>query len=318
MRSRILPLIALVALGGCGQSTATANLPGKIAFVSNRFERKPNDPSSTVGISVFEKGRVHNVFQSGDHPKWSRDGKRIFCKKSSNVTYGPIVEISYPEGKVLREFDLAHNAGRFAILPDESGLIYEGWDGESGKTPRSLFEHRFATGEEKELIHISSGPMSGLRQIDVSSKDGRWVVFDKNPSKLEARGETGVYLLDRQSGKAEKILFGQHARFAPDGKIVFTTHRKGAQPDGEHMKTSDVFIYDLISKQLMRLTENEREALEDHPVFSPDGRYATYVTHVFSGGERAPGLYVINADGTNERLLLGHDGYGYQSPDWGP
>ena len=88
---------------------------------------------------------------------------------------------------------------------------------------------------------------------------------------------------------------------APDsdlqGKLVFQTSSGG-----------DIYIVNADGTGLRKLTTGL------DPVLSPDGKKVA-----FARWEGIPrGLFVINADGSDERLVYGWDRTGLKSPTWSP
>lgn len=266
---------------------------------------------SARGVCVLDKGRTRRIYRQGDTPKWSKNGDRLYCRRLLQH----IVVLGYPKGEVVKEYKLTHNGGSFALLPDESGLIFVGWDtsytavGKEIHTPENLYEYDFATNRERQLTSFTTTQWPALNEVDVSP-DGKWVVF----TRVRPEAEEGIHLLDRATGQLQRIFIGDNPRFTPDGRLLFVTYTF----DGQHLGTADLFLYDLTTKKVSRVTDNGKGMLEYSPAMSPDGRYIAYEIRVFAGGDKASGLYVINSDGTNERRILGHDGHTYQSPDWGP
>jgi Tol biopolymer transport system component len=109
-----------------------------------------------------------------------------------------------------------------------------------------------------------------------------------------------------RSGKATDVplsprLF-EAARFSPDGKrIAFSVGSGGGQDD-------DVFVYDLASNVLSRLTFNNTGL---SPVWSPDGKRIAYGALV--GGRE--GIWVNAADGSGREEEIDHLPGGIEIPD---
>ena len=79
------------------------------------------------------------------------------------------------------------------------------------------------------------------------------------------------------------------------GTLVFQEHNGGM-----------IYIYDLASKQLRELSNGY------DPALSPDGNTVAFIRY---GGEQ--GLYLIDADGTNERRIYGGS-RDLRAPSWSP
>ena len=95
--------------------------------------------------------------------------------------------------------------------------------------------------------------------------------------------------------------------WAPDGqRFAFASDR-----DGVH----GIFIADATASKIVRVTHPPAGAKDYMPAWSPDGKRIAFERLVPSGDSYA--LYVINADGTNQRRLAG--GHGFDgTPSWSP
>jgi hypothetical protein len=91
----------------------------------------------------------------------------------------------------------------------------------------------------------------------------------------------------------------EYIRWSPDGQKIVLTNHSGV---GENR---EIFIVNVDGTGLRRLT------LGGDPTWSPDGRQIAFTR--FEPGQH---LYVINADGSGERLVLGGR-WRVFDPDWG-
>ena len=122
-----------------------------------------------------------------------------------------------------------------------------------------------------------------------------------------------------QSGNQENFL----PHFSPDGtKLTYTRFMTGSYTEGAAMQSvwdSDVWTYDFATGIETNLTLSP--GIEDaYPVWSPDGSRIAYV-HAVSG--TLPSVHVMNADGSNDRLVVqGTDAWkcctdiAWSSNDW--
>jgi TolB protein len=109
--------------------------------------------------------------------------------------------------------------------------------------------------------------------------------------------------------------------WSPDGtKIVFQSDRHGQDPE--------VYVKDLTNGKVSRITHTfdglQRPTwLPDDrdPSWSPDGSKILFVTWVANeecSEIATSGIYVMDADGSDQKLLVGNDCPFYDSPEWSP
>ena len=124
-------------------------------------------------------------------------------------------------------------------------------------------------------------------------------LFDNRPGQ--------VYLFNIETGEQEQLgtfrgmTFAP--RFSPDGRqVLMSMERSG---------NSDIFVMDLSTRRLTRLTDNP--SIDVSPTMSPDGRRIAFTSD--RGGTQQ--IYTMNADGSNQKRISFGDGR-YQTPVWSP
>lgn len=147
---------------------------------------------------------------------------------------------------------------------------------------------------------------TGLHGLSPSwSPDGRWLVVAATPA--EGRG-VALYVMRPDGTDVTKITRGfaesQYPSWSPDGRsIAFTRVTPGGgfdiysvTPDGSHLR---------------RLTN--AEGYDEWPMWSPDSRRIAF------GRENgtSPGIWVMNRDGSNKRLVTGRWAAGVPG-SWAP
>lgn len=126
--------------------------------------------------------------------------------------------------------------------------------------------------EPRRLVKgARSGELEALRFLDTSlswSPDGSLICFVAKAGKQDA-----IYLVDSKSGKVKKKITTElnglmSPDFSPDGKrIVFSGISGGI---------SDLYIYDLVTGETMRVTDDVFAEID--PRWSPDGTTIAFVT----------------------------------------
>jgi Tol biopolymer transport system component len=117
---------------------------------------------------------------------------------------------------------------------------------------------------------------------------------------VDPAGGDAVAVIDRGGGDCDPD-------WAPDGRrFAFASNRDGVQ---------GIFIADATGSNAVRVTRPAAGAKDYMPAWSPDGKRIAFERLVPSGNSYA--LYVVNANGTNERRLAG--GHGFDgTPSWSP
>jgi TolB protein len=157
------------------------------------------------------------------------------------------------------------------------------------------------------------------------SRSGRMLAFSRSPT---ASTRPGMFVLGADTGQSRRIITGraESPAWSPDdkriafsrgGSIWIVNARGGGlrrivrgagptwSPDGRRIALyrGGIFVVNLDGSELQRLTVGDEDA---EPAWSPNGREIAY--------SRADGIYVMNADGSNGRKLVGVG----TSPAWSP
>jgi Tol biopolymer transport system component len=164
----------------------------------------------------------------------------------------------------------------------------------------------------------------------VPSPDGRTLLVtrDEHPGK---RPETaGLWLLDTDGGNERRLLGAEEGQqdfagsWSPDGRTIAFTRCRDTPPDtfGFIENTCAVYTVSSDGSGLRELAERSSQ-----PAFSPDGRLIAFVSDRDEHGRHATGsdeemfsneLYVMDADGGNERRLTESESLNEIDPAWSP
>ncbi len=142
------------------------------------------------------------------------------------------------------------------------------------------------------------------RGIDVSptfSPDGSKMAFVSQRS-----GMPQIFIQEVEGGTARRVTFSGNYNTQPSwsplgDKIAYSSLQKNGE--------INIFIINVDGSGLLQLTSGSK--YNEYPSWSPDGSMITF-TSTRQGGRK---LFVMNADGTNQRQLMHMDG-DQQQPSW--
>ncbi len=166
--------------------------------------------------------------------------------------------------------------------------------------------------EGQTPVAAASGPIQAVtgyassRLEGVSwSSDGFRIAFSANFD-----GDDEIYLINADGTGLVKLTDNtasdRDPAWSPNGlTVVFASDRDGA---GQY----ELYSVEPNAANLTRLTDSAGSNLD--PAWSPDSRFIVFV----SDRDRDADLYIMNADGTNERLLTTNDPAEDRYPAWSP
>ena len=201
---------------------------------------------------------------------------------------------------------IAANGGRETKLTGFKGLTLAGPWAPDGKS--TLITSSRDGKEEIYKMELQGRQLQRLTSdpaINVSpswSPDGRRIAFVSDRA-----GSPQIYVMDADGSNVKRLTFegnyNTSPRWSPKGdRIAFEGLRNGS---------FQILTMDPSGSTFTLLTTDGRN---DSPSWSPDGRYITFVS---SKKGRKPRLCIINANGSNLRVL--HEGMDqYLSPSWSP
>jgi len=316
---------------------------GRIAFT--RLEQK--DPiQGGIWTTSPAGGAARRVTRppSGtvdDNPDWSPKGTRIVFVRAPSTGVFSIWTVGAngsglqritppcpPGGEIPR---CAADDGWPAWSPDGKHLAFQRLSG--ALRPKGATVDNAAAIYRDELVVTDAngshartlvwvGPWRGDPQAPAWSPDGARLVFvgkfmtsKTNGTGCECRS---LWVVDADGGHRRQILApglrpGGRPDWSPDGRtILFRTH-PGDDPSGYGANLYTIHPDGSGLRQLTHYLSGDR-VLEGS--WSPDGRQIVFATsHAAVGGSK-PDLFVMNADGTNERPLTRTVNFETEA-DWG-
>lgn len=238
-------------------------------------------------------------------PIWSADGKTIFATRAN---------AGHTDSDVYRVDVASGNTEN--LTPHHGDVLYS----VSSVSP-----------EGKTLL-ISSNEKGGYENVaflDVASKQPTWVTDLKWEARggdfspdgktftyvVNADGRTDIFVVDRKSGRKEKVVFpeginvpdGNPRAYSTKGDRLLVSHQSSTEP-------ADLWVYDIASKKPRQLTYSAVASL--NPSRLPASQLVHYKT--FDGKTISAFLWMpfnLKRDGTNPGIVLPHGGPTGQTVD---
>jgi Tol biopolymer transport system component len=141
------------------------------------------------------------------------------------------------------------------------------------------------------------------------SPDNRFVVYH---APQPDGTENDIYVLDIESGEItdltkDSFVWDAFPDWSPKGDLIVFTSDRAEQ--GKAL--DDIWIMKPDGSGLVNLTNNGTDWEDYHPAWSPDGESIAFFrsSSLFEEADegKPPGLWVMDADGANQRLVLALD-----------
>lgn len=343
----LIPTSTPIPLGGGG------NL---IAFVSNR---NGNTDIYEVDVNTYVESRLTSGPEDKSWPMWSPDGKVIayalragynneiytmfangtnqkrLTQSQLNGDYPPIWS---PDGKHISFFSVRDgswslykmNADGTSQTRLTGNTVFESfpsWSPDGGKIAYTFWR---ATVYQPDIytINADGSNTTQLTQNDASdinpawSPDGQWIAFTSYRDAhaevyiMKPDGSDQTRLTDSTGGNSNPI-------WSPDGKyIAFISWRD--EPNTSTCGNNcneEIYVMDADGSHQTRLTNSP--GIDDHPVWSPDGKYIAFVSFRNENERDTCGdhcnsdIYLMNSNGSNQ-IQLTNDPNADWWPTWQP
>jgi TolB protein len=267
-----------------------------IFFTQIVFAKRGNSDAKSICVMDFDGANERCPVENGAInllPTWNADGSGFYY--SSYLHGGPhLYRYLFKGGKVdliskasgLNIGAAASADGRSLALTlskDDNAEIYS--MGANGENPRRL---------TNDWAIDSSATWS---------PDARRIAFVS-----ERAGTPQLYAMDANGGNVKRLTFqgtyNQTPNWSPRGDWILFNAR-------DERLVFDLFKINPDTGEIQRLTQDQGN--NEHPTYSPDGNHVVF-SSTRSGESK---IYIMNADGTNQRLISRGKGE-YTTPEWGP
>jgi len=243
--------------------------------------------------------RLTNEFANDYYPAFSPLGGAIAFASNRSLGTFDLYFMVLSTSSLIQLTDEIGNAFSPDFSPDGERVVFANKDAQ-GQTSLYIVDR---TGDNLRLLF--NGPnYSGPTTIVGAawSPDGKTIAFAMSTTELF---EYEIFLINTDGTQAPQQLatgllgITGSLDWSPNGRYLLVS----AGPPGD----KDIFDIDLQENTIARLTYGGNN---NSPSFSPDGQYVAY-NSLRNGGQAD--IYVINADGTDERQLTDDP-----EPDWQP
>jgi dipeptidyl aminopeptidase/acylaminoacyl peptidase len=237
---------------------------------------------------------------SESSPVWSPDNEQLAFV--SNATGSAQIHIRWSDsGHSAPVSDLPHSPSNLSWSPDGDWLAFT----------------MFTPGDSTPPVTLPGKPAGAEwaeapRYIDDMNyrADGRGFLPD---------GYRHIYLMPADGGTPKQLTQGDHDfggdfSWAPDGSAVYFSANLSEDPEAEPLR-SEIYRMDIDTQELTQLTD--RDGPNSSPAVSPSGRQIAFVG--FDDRKlayQANRLYVMDADGSNIRVLTENLDRNVQSFEW--
>jgi Tol biopolymer transport system component len=350
-RNRLLWMILLLFVLGCGLFTSTSNpTPDLLGTLQASTPSSPLDITPTTAFSLptlAATGLPNSPTTSIPSPSTSDQlsGHIVFTCQLFKVTAMDQVCIMNADGSGVARLTTNNNVRHFypSLAPDGQNVLYSSF---REQNVYEIYDLNLKNGSVDRLTD-----RLGILTAPEISPDGESIAFARgNPSTNQFQ----VMTMNRDGGDAGNIpqVSGWDPTWSPDGKQIlfasgpdggvqlFVANQNGKglrqvsnlpairgrsdwSPDGQSIVTysgpswnREIYIMNADGSHVRQLTPTGGNS--QGPSFSPDGQWVAFTAYFdHYGDDHGCEIYVIRIDGTDLRRLTNNDYCDYQ-PRWGP
>ena len=253
-------------------------------------QNKTNRELFTVNVDGSDKKQITKTPKSENNAIWIKNGEKIAFLYSEDGS-SQIWEMN-PDGSDRKQISqIEGDISGFSYSPDGTKVMY--------------------------IQNVKFGDTTADRYPDLAKASGRiiddlmykhwdeWVdeiphtfIADYNGDKIEA----GVDILGVEQYECPMLPFGgtEQLAWSPDSKSVAYTCRKKKGKEYALSTNSDIYLYNLASKETVNLTEGMM-GYDINPVFSPDGKQIAWQSMERDGYESDKNRLFVMDLGTKEK-----------------
>jgi len=297
MKKLIYLSLIIAFLSGCGSPVPKGT---KIYCMTGFFDGKT--ANEKTGTSVFENGKIKNLYRYYKTPAITKDGKKLAAFHGERKD---TLVVKNLETGVSGEYKINNiSIMDFEWNPvNQNEIYYVGGDYDESQKKHLFNIYKYSLLEQKK-VKITNLTILDRRISDFSiSPDGKKIAYSVSLPKHSA-----VKILNVESGEEKQIPFStRNLDWSPDGKTIAIS---GIYYDSVRTEYGNrIIFYDVKAdtyRQIEKPGGDKAYLWISDLEYSPDGKKIAFVRHENSGAKT---LWVMNADGTNRKKI--HPGGGY-------
>ena len=279
---------------------------GKRIVYERRWVDALQDRWETALWIMNADGSKNRFLVRGSEPRWSPDGTRIAYLAQVEPDGAPIPQIFVrwmdAEGSVSQVTRVREKPSNIRWSPDSESLAFQMVVPPDGDDPFRIDMPKPPPGAEW------TDPPKIVTRLD----------YRRDRIGYHPAGFRHLFVVAADGGTPRQVTAGEwhhdDLQWMPDGQtLVFRSLRVD---DAEYQwRESEIYRVDIDSGAVRQLTR--RPGPDRNPLPSPDGRHIAYLGYDWTDDTYIEeGLYVMNADGSNPRRIVGEMGRRPQNIRW--
>jgi dipeptidyl aminopeptidase/acylaminoacyl peptidase len=218
--------------------------------------------------------------ETSTHPRWSPDGKYLAFLSGRNEEKTQVYLLNRQGGEAQKITDTMQDVEDFEWAPDSHRLVLVLRD----PKPEEIEEAKERTKDE------AGGEVADKNAESKKPKTPRPIVVDRYLFKVDEVGyldrrRTHLYVFDIATKKMTQVTSGdfddEQPAWSPDGKwLAFSSKRTMPDPDRNYDSNIFVVASDNTDKGEHPKQVTTNPGSDEHPAWSPDGKWITYETQL--------------------------------------
>ena len=284
---------ALWAMGRIG-GMAVSQDGAKVAYTVSYYSVPQNKSNSEVFVMNADGSnnqQITHTPKGESNVVWTKDGKLRFLSSESGSSQIWEMDADGSNRKQLTNYD--DDIEGFAFSPDESKVLFV-----------SQVKTVASTADKYPDLPKASGRI--ITDLMYKHWD-EWVTTAPHPFVADFNNglENVTDILEGEPYESPMKPFGgmEQLAWSPDGKQIAYTCRKKTGLEYAISTNSDIFIYDLATKQTRNICP-EIMGYDTNPQYSPDGQYIAWQSMEHDGYESDQNrLFIMNLQTGEKRFV---------------